>query len=108
MSFNGNEGEVISLKTAIEWTTNFRNSKNYDGVHAQFYGSDNINKILSQPDCVGIRVYRAIDDKGAPVVILVGTDAKENDLLDGILIERGLPCPPYCGGGGGGTNPLQG
>lgn len=107
MSFNGNEGEVISLEKAAAWTANFRNSNNFDGIHATFYGAEKINAILNQDNCVGIRAYRAIDDDKKPVIVLVGTDSEENDLLDGIIVERGSPCPPSCGGGGV-TNPLQG
>jgi hypothetical protein len=108
MSFNGNEGEHITLNSAISWTSNYRNSGNFNGINAIFYGKNHIKDILAQPGCVGIRIYDAIDDAGVPVKVLIGTDANENDLLNGLIIERGTPCPPYCGGGGGVTNPLQG
>jgi len=109
MSFNGNEGEVISLETASGWTANFRNSGTFDGINAIFYGMNKISSILNQEGCVGIRIYRAIDDDHNPVLVLVGTDENENDLLDGIIVERGTSCPPMCGGGGGlPPNPLQG
>lgn len=108
MSFNGKEGEFITLETAISWTANYRNSDGYTGVKAQFYGIEKLKKILDQPNCVGIRIYNAIDDNGNHVKVLVGTDANENDLSNGLILERGLGCPIYCGGGGGVTNPLQG
>lgn len=100
MAFNGEEGQIITLTQASAWTANYRNSANPDSVHAQFYGKNKLKTILNQTGCVGIRIYKGIDDNGAPVLILVGTDANENDMTSGYILERGIGCPPYCGGGG--------
>lgn len=107
MSFNGNEGEMIDINTGGEWTANYRKSRYNDGVNSIFYGKNKLMDLLNQSNCVGIRIYKAIDDRNAPVMVLIGTDANENDLTDGYVLERGTPCPPQCGGGGA-TNPLQG
>jgi hypothetical protein len=101
MSYNGNEGEVISLQTAAEWTANYRNSPNFDGVNAILYGHKKIRQILDQENCIGIRIYKAIDDQDQAVLVLIGTDADGNELTNGIIVERGLVCPPYCGSGNG-------
>jgi len=108
MSFNGNEGEMIDLNTGAQWTANYRDSQFNDGVNSIFYGKNNLLKILNQANCVGIRIYKAIDQRGAPVMVLVGADANENDQTSGYILERGSPCPPNCGGGGGASSPLQG
>lgn len=105
MSFTGNEGDFITVTQGSQWTANFRNSANFDGVKAQFYGKSKLNTVLRQTGCVGIRIYRAIDDTGAPVLVLVGVDVNENDMHTGYILEKGNACPPYCGGGG---SPLQG
>ena len=107
MSFNGNEGTMIDLADGGDWTKNYRLSANYDGVKSIFYGKTKLQDILGQKGCVGIRIYKAIDAEGVPVMVLIGTDANENDLLEGYVLERGILCPPNCGGGGT-TNPLQG
>jgi len=106
MSFNGNEGQMVDLSDAAGWTKTYRNSSNYDGVNAIFYGKNKLNTLLGQEGCVGIRIYKGIDDSGVPVMVLVGTDANENDILGSYVLERGTPCPQNCGGGGT-TNPLQ-
>ena len=108
MSFNGNEGTMVTSTEAIAWTAAFRNSSQFAGVNGIFYGKKKIETLINQAGAVGIRVYPGIDDAGLPVMILVGTDAKENDIMGVNLLERGSPCPPMCGGGGGVTNPLQG
>lgn len=95
MSFNGNEGQFISLEDAVEWTTNYRNA-NPGKVKGHFYGKNKLMEMLNQSDAMGIRIYRAIDDAGAEVLVLVAADAEEGDLDNGLILERGEPCPPIC------------
>ena len=65
-------------------------------------------KIFSVEELVIVPLpYKAIDERDTPVMVLIGTDANENDLTGGYVLDRGVPCPPFCGGGGT-TNPLQG
>jgi hypothetical protein len=54
----GKEGSPIDIKVAAEWTRNHRH-RNPRGVISQFFGKDILNKILQQPDCIGIRFYYA-------------------------------------------------
>ncbi len=104
MSFTGNENHDITLKEAAEWTANYR-EQNVGAIKAHFFGADAIQAILNQPNCVGIRIYYALDTEGAKQLIVVGADARENDLYEGLLAERSKPCPPFCDGSG---SPLNG
>jgi len=52
---------------------------------------------LEQTDCVGIRIYNGIDGNGKPVLIMVGAKANEDDLVDGIIVDKAVPCPNNCG-----------
>ena len=100
MAFNGTEGAVIDLTTASQWTANYRAT----GVNltlAQFFGKNIINSILAQPGCVGIRIYYAKDATGKKILIMVGADANENDMLGtpsapGVIADFALPCPNHC------------
>lgn len=103
MSFTGNEDHDISLDDAKKWTANYR-SANPGAIKAHFFGKQAIQDILNQTNCVGIRIYYANDDRGNKHLVIVGADASENDLYNGKLAEKSMPCPPYCGGGG---SPLQ-
>jgi hypothetical protein len=98
MSFDGTEGEEISLNDASAWTENYRNA-NSGSIKGHYFGRQHIESILEQTDCVGIRIYHGIDDQGNPCLIMVGVDADEKDLYNGYIAERSLPCPPYCGSG---------
>lgn len=106
MAFTGNEGEMVSLEDAARWTANYRNSEHFDGVNAIFYGINHLNSLLNQRACQGIRIYKAIDDDGNPIMVLVGADEEGNDMTDGYVLERGFGCPPNCNNGGG--SPLMG
>lgn len=72
---------------------------------ACFYGVNRINEILAQPDCIGIRTYYAIDDKGAQQLVLVGVNPEGNNIWDltstlpndgGLIMDKSGLCPPYC------------
>ena len=45
---------------------------------------------------MGIRIYYALDENGKKQLIIVGADANENDIYNGIIAERSVTCPPYC------------
>ena len=105
MAFTGNEGEMVPLDQAAEWTANYRNSDHFDGVNAMFYGKNKLMSLLNQRGCVGIRIYKAIDEKGNPIMVLVGADSNQNDMTGQYILERGFGCPPYCDGNG---SPLMG
>jgi hypothetical protein len=98
MFTGSNEGEEISLETASEWTANYRTA-NPGSIKAYFYGRTILLDILGQNDCVGIRIYYAMDGEGVKQLILVGVDADGNDQTSGIVADRGYPCPSYCDSG---------
>lgn len=96
MSFTGREDHAISLSEASAWTREYR-TQNPSATKGHFYGKDAIQAILNQTGCVGIRIYYAIDTAGAKQLIITGVTSNENDLYNGILAERSLPCPTKCG-----------
>ena len=110
--FDGSEGDPIDLTTAKKWVANFRGSlKNAEDIQAHYFGHEIIKNILSQPGCVGIRMYYAFDDSGVRKLILVGVGADGENLLpskdrksaDGngnTTADYSWPCPDYCPGNG--------
>ena len=52
--------------------------------------------LLSQPNCVGIRIYYGRKNNGTPALVLVGITGDGHDLSNGAIIENGFPCPPIC------------
>ncbi len=97
MAFDGNEGEVVSLEDAESWLINWSTENpDEEEVRAHTVGVNKVNSILNQTGCVGIRIYYAIED-GKKSLVLVGVNADEEDLENGVIVERIRPCPPYCG-----------
>ncbi len=105
ISLNNLVGDPISLETAKAWTANYR-SKYPEEIKAHFFGSEIINKILAQSDCIGMRMYYAIDDNGGKQIILVGVDSNGNNMepttlelnLDdpNTIADISYPCPSFC------------
>ncbi|RRB15038.1 hypothetical protein [Larkinella knui] len=92
-----------------------------DTVRSEFFGSDNLQQILNQPGCVGIRVYHAKrreevngNEHLVPRVVLVGIDKNGKEILElSVPAEAGMKdmpagregqladgplCPPQCNG----------
>lgn len=102
MSFTGKENHDFTLTEAAAWTSNYRNQFP-DDVKGHYFGQQALKSILDQAGCVGLRIYYALDDRGNKQLILVGVDNDENDLYEGLIAERSITCPPFCGV----SNPLN-
>lgn len=96
MAIDKNSGEVITLKEAIDFTHSFQ-ELNPDFIKSYFVGIEKINLILDQENCIGLRIYNGYNTTDEKTnLVLVGVDKNGNDLVDGIILERLTPCPPYC------------
>lgn len=95
--FTGKENHFISLELASELTKAYRENHPLQ-TKAEFFGKDAILAILSQPGCVGIRIYYGQEPgNGQKHLIIVGAEQNQNDMYTGYIAERGKPCPSYCG-----------
>ncbi len=96
MSFNGNEGDFITLREGSEMTKRYRNTIQPGEVIGVFMGKEKLKAILDQSECKGIRFYFAKNESNENTLVLVGADSGENDLVDGLIAEYAYPCPPRC------------
>ncbi len=103
MSFNGNEGSFITLREGSEMTKRYRDAIQPGEVIGVFMGKEKIKAILDQSECKGIRFYFAKNERNQNTIVLVGADASENDLVDGLIAQHGIPEPPR----GGNSNDLN-
>ncbi|MBX2950072.1 MAG: hypothetical protein KF704_12400 [Crocinitomicaceae bacterium] len=89
-------GAVITLEEAIEFTHAYQ-EEYPDSSKAYLVNVDKLNLITEQEGCVKVRIYNGYDTQTNNTnLVLVGVDNQGEDLTDGIIIERTLPCPPYC------------
>jgi len=103
----------ISLDTAIEMTTKYRDEKENIllPVHweknilakSEAFERDAIQFLLDQADCQKIRVYYGMNADLKVHAILVGVNSADEDILpqesnteDGEIVEQGLRCPTMC------------
>lgn len=102
--FTGNEDQTISLSQGSKLTKNYRDANpGTETTLGHYISSWTMNKILNQDNCVGVRIYYALDDDGEKQLVMTGVDAAGNDLYEGVLGDRTFRCPPY----NGATNPLN-
>lgn len=103
MSYTGNEDHDISLTEAAHLTENYRNEAGTSATIAHYFGSNAIQAILDQENCVGIRIYYGLKDNGEKQLVITGVNSAGNDLYNGLLAERSLSCPTDCSA----SNPLN-
>ena len=89
---------VVARTDAQRYVQNFRNNRVAPTINGVYFDKNIYEKILAQPECVGIRQYFALNDAKVMTLVLVGVDAKGNDIVTGTIGEGGLACPPLCAG----------
>lgn len=98
-----NQDHHITLPEAAAMTKRFRDNNPPGTTIAFAFDRSIIDEILSNPNCQGIRIYRAIDSANCQTVVVTGTDASGNDLYNSTLAEYANKCPDNCPA----TNPLN-
>lgn len=100
MALDVNSGGVITEQKAKELISEF--AVKFPGeVVSSFIGANNVNAILAQEDCIGLRIYNGYDATAQKIsLVIVGVDEHDNDLLENRLIYDQLAtCPPLCSTG---------
>lgn len=96
MSINIDSGKKITKHDAQNYTHAFQ-AKNPKATKAYFVGLEKLNLILKQDSCIGIRIYDGYNTKtDEENRILIGVNKAGEDMVEGIIIEELLPCPPHC------------
>lgn len=109
--FSKKVGKEIVDSEATNWIDLYK-KKHKDGIHAYFFGSDIIHKILKHPEAVGLRVYLgySVDEetkKEKLQMVLIGAREDGSSIWSdsslgspgdghGSVGDGGAPCPPYC------------
>lgn len=94
--FTGKEDHDITLTDAKILTKAYRDKTGPGAVLGCYFSKKALQEILDQKDCVGIQHYYGESNDGKPVLVLVGVTADGTDMTGGVLVELGLPCPPFC------------
>ena len=113
-----NDPHYISLQDAAALTARWRQNPPPGALNGGRFDRIAFDNLLAQPGCAGIRIYMGLESPNANnnpslwTLVLVGTDAAGNDMVDsgGSLTPRGaaagssggteqypFQCPPSCG-----------
>ncbi len=100
MAFTGKENHDITLEEGKKYISNFNTkmaaANKTEFKKGGFFGKDAIEKLLAQDGAVGLRYYYGEDEDGNENLVLVAADADQNDMTQGLMIEKSRPCPPFC------------
>jgi hypothetical protein len=88
----------ISLKDAAALTKRYQKA-NPNAIKGGAFHAAQVQKLLSQPGCVAMRVYQGLNADGTGTLVLTAVDSADDDLTGGLILEIIYPCPPFCGGG---------
>ncbi len=97
MKIYGGKDHNISLEYARQLTKNFREEEGVGTTISGLFDKDTVLSVLNQPGCIAMRYYHGISEEEKNVIVIVGVDEHGYDMLDGIIIEKAFPCPPFCG-----------
>lgn len=89
----------IALSAAADQIKNAANREQKGGLFLR----KELDELLAQPGCSGLRYYYGRNAQGQDTLILVGVDKEGNDMVQGVVMEECFLCPPFCGT----TNPLN-
>lgn len=96
MSIDKNSAEQISLEEAKNLTHSFQEN-NSDAIKSFFVGTNKLNLILEQENCVGIRIYNGYDtQKKVKKLVMVGVDIQGEDMTSGVILDKFITCPKIC------------
>ena len=97
MKLYGGKDHNILLEYARELTKNFRGQSSSEDTISGLFDKETVLSVLNQSDCVAMRYYHGINEEEKNVIVIVGVDKHGYDILDGVIIEKAFPCPPFCG-----------
>jgi hypothetical protein len=69
------------------------------GSHiASAFNASAFRRLLSQPGCEGIRIYRALHQGNSPTLVMVGVDLQGQDIKhdESAFMQNSTDCPPVC------------
>lgn len=78
-------GEHIGYDLGVKMVKDY--FAKYGEAGAQFVGRNILEKILDQPDCVGVNIYKGLNETGNKTYVLVGLDKENQPILNYSAVE---------------------
>ena len=80
-----NVGEHIGYDLGVKMVKEYHDL--YGDGNAQFVGKRILEEILKQPECIGINIYKGINEVGEKNYVIVGIDKNNNPILQNSSIS---------------------
>ncbi len=93
--FTGRENHSITILEAIDFIKNYRAYPNLGRNTSCFFDRHAIETLIEQPGAVGLRYYCGLTDDNRKVLVLVGTNAERQDLIDGAPLQLSVFNPAF-------------
>jgi hypothetical protein len=88
---------IITLSEAETMTHAYQQASQFQGLTvACRIDNKAYQEVMTQPGCVGIRTYFALNAQGDLTIVAVGVDESGNDITNGVLLNRAYDCPSEC------------
>lgn len=78
-------GEHIGYDLGVKMVKDYFDK--YGEGNAQFVGKNILEAIIAQHDCVGVNIYKALNEKGEKTYVLVGIDKNNNPILQNTKVS---------------------
>ena len=78
-------GEHIGYDLGVKMVKDYHNQ--YGEGNAQFVGKNILMEILSQPECVGVNIYKALNENYEKTYVLVGLDKNNAPILQNTSVS---------------------
>jgi hypothetical protein len=82
-------GAEISHELAAKMVKDHHDKFTLQNSHSYCIGANVINQILSQPGCVGLRFFDALNENGEKTLVYVGVDSKGKSIIEITTINEG-------------------
>lgn len=92
--FTGEENHSITTAEALTFIRQHREYFGPEAAPGVFFDKQMVQAVLDQPHAVGLRYYYGADLFGQIQLVLVGTNANRNDLLEGEPLKLSAMNPP--------------
>lgn len=78
-------GEHIGYELGAKMIKDYYDKYNEGGCH--FVGREIVEKILNQPGCIGIKIFKALNEKDEKTYVFVGVGQDEELILENTYIN---------------------
>jgi hypothetical protein len=82
---------IMTLQDAASLTKLYRINTESTAMLVQYFGKDAVDKALTQPGCVQVRVYYGKGQEGKSGYLIYGVDKKGNEMIASLI-----PVCPAC------------